>query len=198
VIILPTTPKGFNVVCADPPWAFKTRGKDGEGRAPQYDVMTLADIKAMPVETIAARHAHLFMWITGPFLMRASEVMKAWGFKYSGVGFTWIKLKRSHNEGQLRLVAATESDLHVGMGYTTRKNAEFCLLGRRGSPQRLAKDVREVIMSPRREHSRKPDEFFDRVERYAEGPYVELFARESRPGWSTWGNQATKFDKVAA
>ena len=79
-------------------------------------------------------------------------------------------------------------------GFTTRKNAEFCVIGKRGPSVRRDAGVHEVIISPRREHSRKPDEFFQRIERYAAGPYVELFSREHRPGWTCWGNEAGKFN----
>ena len=114
--------------------------------------------------------------------------MKAWGFKPSAVAFTWIKLRKK--AAGLFMVG---EDLHMGQGYTTRKNAEFCILGRRGSPKRNAADVQEVIISPLREHSRKPDEAWQRIERYASGPYIELNARTQRPGWDAWGNETEKF-----
>jgi N6-adenosine-specific RNA methylase IME4 len=76
----------------------------------------------------------------------------------------------------------------------TRKNSEPCLLARRGNPRRLSRSVQELIVAPRREHSRKPDEIYERIERYASGPFVELFARQSRRGWSSWGDEVGKFD----
>ncbi|WP_372712173.1 MT-A70 family methyltransferase [Hyphomicrobium sp.] len=194
---------GFACVTADPPWHFRARTalqsanwtsrRDAEKH---YDVLSVEDIKALPVGELAAKDAHLFLWITGPMIVQGThvEIMKAWGFKPSSMAFTWVKLKRSHNPLQLRCLPSHESDLHVSLGLTTRKNAEFCILGRRGNAKRLAKDVREIIMSPVREHSRKPDEFFDRVQRYCAGPYVELFSRQSRENWSSWGNQAGLFD----
>lgn len=199
-------PQGsFGAIMADPPWHFRARTalqvgswtsrRDAEKH---YQVMGVDDIAALPVKALAAKDAHLFLWTTGPCLRQSFEVMEAWGFRYSAVAFTWIKLKRSHNALQLRILPTAESDLHVGLGLTTRKNAEFCLLARRGNARRVAKNVREVIMSPVREHSRKPDEAYDRVRSYCEGPYLELFARQSRPGWSTWGAEATKFDAEAA
>lgn len=201
----PLVPKMYRAIAADPPWHFRARTalqtenwssrRDAEKH---YNVMGIDDIAALPVRDLAAPDAHLFLWTTGPCLRQSFEVMEAWGFKYSAVAFTWIKLKRSHNALQLRVVPLAESDLHVGLGLTTRKNAEFCLLGRRGSARRIAKDVREVILAPVREHSRKPDQFFDRVERYCEGPYLELFARQSRPGWDAWGNQTRLFDAPPA
>ena len=82
-----------------------------------------------------------------------------------------------------------ESMLTMGGGLTTRKNTETCYLGRRGKPARLAKDVREIILAPVREHSRKPDEVYDRIRYYCAGPYLELFAREVRDGWDSWGDE---------
>ncbi len=198
-------PRGhFACIAIDPPWHFRARTalqvenwtsrRDAEKH---YEVMGLEDIKALPVKELAAKDAHMFLWITGPMIVQGVhvEVMKAWGFQPSSMAFTWVKLKRSHNPMQLRCVPTQESDLHVSLGLTTRKNAEFCILGRRGNPKRLAKDVREIILSPVREHSRKPDEFFDRVQCYCVGPYVELFARETRENWSSWGNETGKFDE---
>lgn len=190
---------GFKAIMADPPWYFRARTTVVSDRDPQrhYGVMSARDICALPVSDLAEKDAHLFLWATGPCLPQAFAVIDAWGFRFSGVAFTWIKLKKSHNPNQLRILPSAEHDLHVGLGFTTRKNAEFCLLARRGNAKRVAKDVREIIMSPVREHSRKPDEAFDRVRRYCDGPYLELFSRESRAGWATWGNQTGKFDEVA-
>lgn len=194
-------PKGrYKAIVADPPWHFKARTalqmenwssrRDVEKH---YPIMNIADIKAMPVREVAAPDAHLFLWTTGPCLRMAFDVIEAWGFRYSAVAFTWVKLKRSINPAQLRIVPTQEADLHVGLGLTTRKNAEFCLLGRRGNARREAKDVREIILSPVQEHSRKPEEAQNRVERYCEGPYLELFARRVRPGWAAFGNEIGGF-----
>ena len=196
----------FGAILADPPWHFKSytaldrnnwsTRRDAEKH---YTVMTMKDIAALPVATLAARSgAHLFLWTPGPMLRKAFDVMDAWNFRYSGVAFTWIKLRRSYNVMQLRALPLADADLHVGLGLTTRKNAEFCLLGRRGNVRRNAKDVREIILAPVREHSRKPDEIYGRIERYCDGPYIELFARASRPNWITWGNERTKFNRSAS
>lgn len=158
-----------------------------------YPTMSVAQVAALPVADLAADHCTLFLWITGPFLAIGAHlpVMKAWGFKPSGMGFAWVKLNP-----KAATLFVMPSDIAIGGGFTTRKNAEFCLIGRRGKPPRHSASVHEVIISPRREHSRKPDEYRDRVERYVGPgiPIVELFARESRPGWTTWGNEAQKFD----
>lgn len=195
----------FGVIYADPPWHFRARTalqvgnwtsrRDAEKH---YAVMGADDIAAMPVRDLAADDAHLFLWTTGPCLPQAFEVIKAWGFRYSAVAFTWVKLKRSHDAQQLRVLPTADCDLHVGLGLTTRKNAEFVLLGRRGNAKRLAKNVREIILSPVRQHSRKPDEAAARIERYCAGPYLELFARQTRPSWTSWGNERGKFDEVSA
>lgn len=190
----------YKALCVDPPWTFKARTalqvenwnsrRDVEKH---YAVMSLDDICALPVSRIAAKDAHLFLWTTAPCLPQAFKVIEAWGFRYSSVGFVWVKLKRSFQIQQLRLTPTIASDLHVGLGLTTRKNVEFVLLARRGNARRNAKDVREVILSPVREHSRKPDEIFGRVERYCDGPYIELFARERRQNWDAWGNGVDGF-----
>jgi N6-adenosine-specific RNA methylase IME4 len=143
-------PRGhFKAIMADPPWHFRARtalqtrnfqcARDAEKH---YPTMGLDDIKALPVRELADKDAHLFIWTTGPCLRQTFEVMEAWGFRYSAVAFTWVKLKRSFNAMQLRVLPTLESDLHVGLGLTTRKNAEFCLLGRRGNARRNAKDAK--------------------------------------------------------
>lgn len=182
----------FNVILADPPWNFKTWAITGlKGRPQHYERMSIKEICDLPVHNCATKNCHLFMWTTGPHLEKSFKAIREWGFKYSGMGFTWIKL----NPKAMTLFF-TEKDLHMGGGYTTRKNAEFCLLAKRGSPKRISKAVREVIISPRREHSRKPNEVYDRIEDFAEGPYLELFARIQRPGWTAWGNETDKFKGI--
>jgi len=200
---LPSVAGGFRCILADPPWHFRAWADHALGfqssRDPQrhYRVLGLGDICAMPVKAAAARDCHLFLWATGPCLPKAFAVIEAWGFRYSGVAFVWVKLKRSYRVNQLRFLPLVEADLHVGLGLTTRKNAEFCLLARRGGARRLAKDVREIILAPVREHSRKPDEAYERIERYCDGPRLELFARHRRPGWAAWGDQLPALELVA-
>lgn len=197
--IAPLPQGDFNVVYADPAWAFKTRKRDDAipARRDPYRSMPMKDIIALPVADTGSKNCHLFLWITGPLLAIGAHipVMKSWNFTPTAMGFTWVKLKASHKADQLRFLPTAEADLFVGMGYTTRKNAEFLVIGRRGSPARSKhRDVREVILAPVREHSRKPDVAYERIERYAPGPYLELFARNQRPGWSSWGNQQDMFN----
>lgn len=193
---LPEIEGGWEVILSDPPWRFKSNSveKPGRNAMRHYDTMTLAEIEALPVRDVVARDALLAFWITGPLLVVGAHlpIFKAWGFKPSAMGFVWIKTNRRHVAD-----AFTESDLFMGGGFTTRKNAEFIVFGKRGRSLRRNASVREVIVSAVREHSRKPDEIHDRLETYAgERRRLEMFGRRSRPGWHVVGNEATKFDPV--
>lgn len=187
--------KHYGVIYADPAWHHVSYSTKGQARSPSrhYDTMSLEEIMALPVKEIAAKDCHLMMWTTQPHLEQSFAILKAWGFRYSSVFQFWLKLNpRAADEMFLE-----RSHFHRGMGFTTRKNVEPLLLGRRGSPKRLVKDVPDFIIAARRQHSRKPDAMIPTLERYAPGPRIELFSRESRPGWDAWGNQAGKFDAGA-
>lgn len=147
-----------------------------------YDCMTIDDIKRLPVGMLADTNCALFMWITDPLLKVGFEVLEAWGFQYKTVGFYWTKTNRK------------SPGYFMGQGYYTRANCEQCLLATRGTPKRKSRGVRKLIVSPRREHSRKPDETHERIETLFRGPYLELFGRALRPGWDTFGNEAEKFE----
>lgn len=189
----------YGVIYADPPWAFLTRSDKGKDRSPEkhYDCMTLDEIKALPVGEIAARDCVLFMWIIDTHLPMALDVMAAWGFTYKTKAFTWAKLNKKFDdypdEDQR---ADADKAFFKGMGFWTRANPEDVLLGTTGSPKRNeeGRGVRRLLVSPIREHSRKPDEAMDRIETLVPGPYVELFSRSSRPGWDAMGNEKGKFD----
>lgn len=170
----------YNVIYADPPWRFQTYSALGEGRsaAAYYDVMTPGEIAAYPVQHLAGKDCVLLLWVTDPLLEAGLNVIKAWGFTYKTVGFYWIKTSKDY------------CSRPIGTGYWTRANPEQCLLATRGRPKRLNSDVRKLVESPRREHSRKPDGIYERIERLAAGPYVELFARDRRPGWDAIGLEA--------
>jgi N6-adenosine-specific RNA methylase IME4 len=182
----------FPIILADPPWIFKSNSiaKPGRNARRHYRTMTLDAIAALPVSDHAADDAALFFWITGPMLAIGAHIpiMQAWGFKPSGMGFVWIKL--NPNAASLFILI---SDLATGGGFTTRKNAEFCLIGKRGRSVRRDAGVHEVIIEPRREHSRKPEQVYERIERYAAGPRLELFGRQERPGWTVRGDEVGKF-----
>ena len=171
--------KKFGGICVDPPWSFEVYSGKGKQKSAErhYDVMSLDDIKALPIADLAATDCALFLWGVWPRLPDALDVTAAWGFEFKTAAYVWVKQNRS-GEGLL-----------TGMGFWTRANSEPCLLATRGSPLRLAADVHQVILSPVREHSRKPDEVRSRIERLVAGPYLELFGREQAPGWTVWGNE---------
>ena len=190
--------KRFHVIYADPPWHFQswTNGRwKGDGtvftpaKAPEYDTMSVDQIAAMPVVDLAAPDCALFMWGIWVMLPQALQVVDAWGFKYKTCAFCWVKA----DVKQLDLFRV-DADGQLGLGYWVRQNSEFCLLATRGAPKRKAADVRQGIIEPRRQHSRKPDCAYERIERLVDGPYLELFARNTRPGWTSWGNEVDKFD----
>lgn len=171
----------FGLILADPPWHF--RSFDGKSGVPTvgadpYATMSLADLKALPVGDVAAKDCMLLMWTVSHLQDEASDLARAWGFIPKSVAFIWDKQR-------------------VGMGYWVRQEAEIMKLFTRGKPKRLNADVRQMIRAPRREHSRKPDEQYDRIERLVGGPYLEMFARQRRPGWSAWGNEVEKFHPIA-
>lgn len=180
----------YACIAADPPWSFRVWSAKGMDRSPDYSVMTLDDIKALPVADLAAKDCALLLWATNPMLPQAFDVMKAWGFTYKSVAFTWAKTTPRSTPERVKY--------HIGLGYWTRANTETCLLGVRGKPKRVGRDVRQLIVAPRREHSRKPLEFYASAERLLPGPRAELFGREARDGWAVWGDQATMFNEAAA
>lgn len=190
-------PEGkFACILADPPWGFRTFA--GEDCVPTlaedpYPTMTLDELKALPVQAVAADDCLLVMWVISSHVPQGIELAEAWGFTYRSLGPVWPK---ERFPDQMEMFGdAPICDL--GMGYWFRQQAEIAFVFGRGSPRRLDAGVRQIVSAPRREHSRKP-EIHGRLERLVAGPYLELFARRSRPGWTTWGNQATKFDEVAA
>lgn len=191
---------GYGAILADPPWAFRTFS--GENMTPHrcaedhYRTMTLAEMQAMPVADLAARDCALFMWVVGSHLEESLELAASWGFRFKTDAFYWIK-QRLIDADQADMFTGDIPEPRMGFGYWTRKQVEPCLLFTRGAPTRLSAGVRQAIIEPRREHSRKPDCTHDRVEALVGGPYLELFARRQRPGWSVWGNETSKFGAAA-
>ena len=140
--------------------------------------MLLEDICALPVSELAAKDCALFLWATFPHLPHAFEVIKAWGFSYKTIAFCWAKTYRK------------SPGYFMAMGHWTRANAEICLLATKGHPRRVSKSVRQLIVSPVEQHSKKPDEARDRiVALMGDVPRIELFARQQTEGWDTWGNE---------
>lgn len=190
----------FGLIHADPPWPFATRGNGDQvparGEQP-YPTMTMDELRALPVEQHAAKDCVLIMWIVEANLEDALALGKAWGFTYKTSAFTWRKMVKVGSKNTLKPLPAPEDrKARTGMGYWTRKQTERCILFTRGRPKRLDAGVVEIIDAEIREHSRKPDETYERCERLAAGPYLDLFGRCSRKGWKVWGNEPTKFDSV--
>lgn len=176
-------PGGYGVIFADPAWAFRLHSDKGDKKSPQnhYSCMSTADIKALPVEALAAPDCALFLWATWAMLPDAMDTMKAWGFRYKS-GEPWCKQSR------------TGRSWAFGTGYIFRNASEPLLVGTRGRPRVLNRGVRGLIVAPVREHSRKPDDAYRHAEALYPGPRCELFSRQARPGWDAWGNEIDKFD----
>lgn len=171
------TPTSYGAIYADPSWQFRVWNRDtGLGRSAEahYRTMPLDEIKALPVASLAAKDCCLFLWSVCSMLPEALAVGAAWNFQFKTVAFDWAKLTK-------------HGKWHMGMGYWSRQNTELCLLFTCGKPKRLSRSVRQLVVSPVREHSRKPDEVYERIEQLVAGPYIELFARQARVGWDNWG-----------
>lgn len=182
----------YRAVHIDPNWLYETYSEKGDGRGAvqHYKVATVDEIAKLPLPDILAKDATVFMWTIDTHLEHALALLKAWGLRYKTIGFYWAKTNK-------------DGSFFTGLGHWTRANPETCweleqpversFLATTGHPKRNAKDVRRLIVSPRREHSRKPDEIFERIERLVDGPYIDIFGRQSRPGWTVWGDEAGKF-----
>lgn len=175
-------PRHYGAILADPPWRFTNFSAKGEAKNPvaHYDCMRFADIAALPVADLAAPDCALVMWATAPLLDKAIELLRLWGFTFKSAG-SWAKQSTTGNAWAF------------GTGYVFRSASEFYVVGTRGRPRVQSRSVRNLIVAPVREHSRKPDAMHDDVERLYAGPYAELFARQRRPGWDVWGNQTDMF-----
>lgn len=174
----------FNTIYADPPWRFQNRtGKMApeHKRLNRYGTMSLEDIKQMPVNEIASEKSHLYLWVPNALLPEGLEVMKAWGFEYKG-NIIWEKVRKDGEpDGR-------------GVGFYFRNVTEILLFGIKGSKNNRtlppARSQVNLVRTMKREHSRKPDEIIPIIEACSPGPYIELFARGVRDGWTLWGNQA--------
>lgn len=175
--------RSFRTILADPPWQFQNRtGKVApeHRRLNRYATLDLEQIVQLPVARAAASAAHLYLWVPNALLPHGLEVMQAWGFHYKS-NIVWHKVRKDGgSDGR-------------GVGFYFRNVTELLLFGVRGKNARTLPPARRqvnFIASRKREHSRKPDEQYPLIESCSPGPYLELFARGTRRGWSNWGDQA--------
>lgn len=188
-------PEGkFRVACIDFPWHFQGFGKTDEEktRNPQrhYPTMDVDHICSLPIMDVMEKDALVWMWITGPMLVAGahSKIFRAYDLKPSAMGFVWIKTKKNFDIETLHRTPLLEADLFCSTAFTTLQNAEFCLLARRGNGMpRLQRNIRQVIVEPVREHSRKPELSYKRIEAYSHGPRIDIFGGRPRDGWTYWG-----------
>lgn len=172
----------YSCILADPPWRFIVRSSKGEKKSPQahYNCMSIDAIKALPVKQLANPDGcTLLLWTTAPMVPEAIETMKTWGFSFKTMA-AWAKQ------------SSTGMKWAFGTGYIFRSAAEFILVGTCGRPKQKAHNVRNLIVSPVREHSRKPD-IYHLLESLWDGPYVELFSRQPHAGWDAFGDQRDAF-----
>jgi N6-adenosine-specific RNA methylase IME4 len=179
---LPEVVGGFSTILADPPWRFANRtGKVApeHRRLDRYSTMSLDAIKELPVAGVAAKNAHLYLWVPNALLPEGLDVMKSWGFRYVS-NIIWAKRRIDGGpDGR-------------GVGFYFRNVTEILLFGVRGSMRTLAPGRSQVNMieTRKREHSRKPDEQYELINRCSPGPYLELFARHPQPNWTVWGDES--------
>ena len=185
-LLLKVGSQRFRTVLADPPWQFQNKtGKVApeHRRLNRYGTMALDAICALPVTRIADETAHLYLWVPNALLPDGLRVLQAWGFEYKS-NLVWHKVRKDGGpDGR-------------GVGFYFRNTTELILFGVRGKNARTLAPGRSqvnIIKSMKREHSRKPDEQYAIIEACSPGPYIELFARGSREGWTSWGNQAEEY-----
>lgn len=171
----------YKIIYADPPWSYNDTQKSGGtaffGASVRYNTMNNKDISNLPISELANKDCVLFMWATSPLLPEALNTIKAWGFKFKTIGFVWNK--------------QTKNGINISnMGRYTMGNVEICLIGTKGKPKRIVKNVKQLVTAQRKRHSEKPDEVRERiVELMGDLPRIELFARKKTEGWDVWGDE---------
>ncbi len=174
--MIPFPNKKYQIIYADPPWSYWSSGKKNQSK--HYSVMSIEDIKNLPVKEISDDDCVLFLWVTFPVLQEVFDIARSWGFRYATNGFTWVKKNKKSDSW------------FFGLGMWTRSNAELCLIFRKGKPKRVSKCVHSVIDTRIEGHSKKPDVVRTKiVELMGDLPRIELFARQRASGWDAWGNE---------
>lgn len=179
--------KKYQIIYADPPWEYRNMGNIQATANSHYPTMKNEDICNLPIKELSDENCILFLWATFPKLQEALDVIKAWGFEYKTVGFTWIK--KNKNGGNF-----------FGVGWYTKSNAEICLIGVKGKAPKVSNSISSIIEAPLQGHSRKPDIVRQRIiELCGDIPRIELFARDTGEknlwgknrldGWDKFGNE---------
>ena len=171
----PALPEGkYNIIYADPPWQYWEGGRKNQSQ--HYSTMTFDEIAKVPVQELSADNCILFLWATRVILPEAIMLIKEWGFNYSTVGFVWVKSKKDG------------TGFAIGLGNWTRANAEYCLIGLKGTITRKDKTISEIIYLPKEQHSQKPAIVKELITQLVGNlPRIELFATQKTKGWETWG-----------
>lgn len=178
--------KGYQTILADPPWRFTNRtGKVApeHKRLNRYDTLSLEEIMEIPVSRVSGTNSHLYLWVPNALLIEGIKVLEAWGYKYKS-NLVWHKVRKDGGpDGR-------------GVGFYFRNTTELILFGTKGRMRTLSPGRSQVniIRTQKQEHSRKPDELYDIIEKCSPGPFLEIFARGSRKGWDTFGNQADEYN----
>lgn len=180
----------YGAVLVDPPWKYKAWSAKGTGRSAEqhYSTMDIDELCELPIANVMLPDSVLFMWVTWPTIQDGFRLIQAWGFTFKTCAFCWVKA-----DARQRELFTAEIKADMKLGHWTRSNSEACLLATRGSPKRQSASVRQGIIEPGRQHSRKPDCVYERIEQLVPGPYLEIFARNRRVGWTSLGNQIDKF-----
>lgn len=169
--------KKYQIIYADPPWAYRNMGNIQATANSHYQTMTNKDICELPVGGVSDDNCILFLWATFPKIQEALDVIKAWGFEYKTVGFVWIKKNKNLTN-------------FFGVGWYTKSNAEVCLIGVKGKAPKISNSISQIIETVRERHSQKPNEVRKKIIQFCgDIPRIELFAREKTEGWDVWGNE---------
>ena len=167
----------YKIILADCPWSYRNMGNIQATAASHYETMSQKDLESLPVEEIADENSILFMWATFPKIQEALNTIKAWGFEYKTVGFSWLKTNPKNEKP------------FFGVGWYTKSNTEVCLIGIKGKAPKASNSVSSVIIAPRSKHSQKPKEAREKIVEFCgDIPRIELFATEKTPGWDVIGD----------
>jgi len=169
--------KKYQIIYADPPWKYQGEMMNSSV-TDHYQVLSLADICLLPVKDISDKDCVLFLWVTAPKLNEFMKVVTAWGFEYKSLAFAWVKKNKKADS------------YFMGQGRWTRANIELCILATKGNPHRISAGIRQLVVSPIEEHSKKPAEVRDRIiQLVGDLPRIELYARQKTEGWDAWGDE---------